>query len=87
MHASMIVSTTTTAVHAIWLQLGNRGVMDVHWNIWTPLVLKFLLYASYNIGKTEIETDRSSKMNFMVLGRKKIEWCLIKDRYCSMSTG
>ena len=87
MRASMIVSSTTTAVHAIWLQSGNRVVMDVHWNIWTPLVLMFLLYASYNIGKTEIETDSSSKMNFMVLGRKKIEWCLIKDRYCSMSTG
>ena len=55
--------------------------MDVHWKIWTPLVLKFLLYASCKIGKTEIEKDRSSKMNFMVL-ENKIEWSLIKDRYC-----
>ena len=35
-------------------------------------MLMFLLYASYKIGKTEIETDRSSKMNFMVWEEKKL---------------
>ena len=58
----MIASSTNT-LH----QLGNGVVMDVHWNIWTLLVLMFLLYASYEIGKTEIETDKSLKINFMVL--------------------
>ena len=41
--------------------------MDVHWNIWTLLLLMFLLHASYEIDKTEIETDKSLKINFMVL--------------------
>ena len=60
----MIASSTNTL-----LQSGNGVVMDVHWNIWTLLVLMFLLHASYEIDKTEIETDKSLKINFMVLGK------------------
>ena len=32
----------------------------------------FLLHASYEIGKTEIETDKSLKMNFMVFGERNL---------------